>query len=127
MDLSTARARIHAMLPILDNPTEADARETEMGHRIDDLVKAAQAETSENPLGADFFQPGRTYLRFVGDRELYFRVTSISTDNPNRSDSLTGDGPVAHGWVRTERFATVWGPGGYTDFAGWHDVTSEPA
>lgn len=29
MDLSTARARIHALLPVLDTPTEADAREAE--------------------------------------------------------------------------------------------------
>lgn len=42
MDLSTARARIHALLPILDNPTEADARETELDRRIDDLIAAVQ-------------------------------------------------------------------------------------
>ena len=42
MDLSTARARIHALLPILDNPTEADTRETEMDQRIDDLIAAAR-------------------------------------------------------------------------------------
>jgi hypothetical protein len=45
MDLSTARARIHALLPILDNPTEADAREAELDQRIEDLIAAAtQAE-----------------------------------------------------------------------------------
>lgn len=87
------------------------------------LMERARVEADEAAGAPDFFRPGRTYLRFVGDRELYFRVTSISTDNPNRSDSLAGDGPVAYGWSRTERSTTVWGPTGQVSFVGWHDVT----
>ncbi|MGV9579754.1 hypothetical protein ACWDRZ_24180 [Streptomyces sp. NPDC003509] len=71
----------------------------------------------------DFFQIGRTYLRLVGDRHLYFRVVSISTDNPNPANSLAGNGPVAFGWERTERSTTFWGPAGHTSFTGWRDVT----
>lgn len=44
MDLTTARARIHALLPILDNPTEADAREAELDQRIDTLLAAFTPE-----------------------------------------------------------------------------------
>lgn len=74
----------------------------------------------------DFFQVGHTYLRLVGDRDLYFRVLSVSTDNPNNPNSLIGDGPVAFGWKRTDRSLTTWNPAGDTSFAGWHDVTSTP-
>jgi hypothetical protein len=122
MDLATARARIHAMLPILDNPTEADAREAQMDQRIDDLVTAATGAAAAID---DFFQVGRTYHRFVGDRDLYFRVTSVSNDNPNSPNSLDGNGPVAWGWVRTDRSLTAWGPSGKTNFSGWRDVTDE--
>lgn len=38
MDIVTARARIHAMFPILDNPVEADARATELDQRINELA-----------------------------------------------------------------------------------------
>jgi len=122
MDLTTARARIHALLPILDNPAEADARETEMNQRLDDL-QAAQADT--DLAGTDVFQVGRTYHRFVGDRDLYFKVTSVSTDNPNSPNSLDGNGPVAWGWIRTDRSLTSWGPAGKTNYSGWRDVTDE--
>lgn len=71
----------------------------------------------------DFFQPGRTYRRFVGDRTLYFRVLFVSDDNPNPADGLNGGGPIALGWGRTERHVTVWGPMGQTEFGGWTDVT----
>ncbi|MER7815587.1 hypothetical protein [Streptomyces sp. NPDC096153] len=84
------------------------------------LATMPAAEGESTP---EFFQPGRTYVRFVGDRELYFRVTSVSTDNPNSPDSLNGGGPVAFGWSRTDRSSTVWGPTGQSHFAGWHDVT----
>lgn len=44
MDLNTARARIHALLPILDNPAEAEARKAEMDQRIDILLTAFTPE-----------------------------------------------------------------------------------
>ncbi|MFF8679550.1 hypothetical protein ACF07F_16725 [Streptomyces sp. NPDC015237] len=78
-------------------------------------------------MSADFFQPGHTYHRFVGDRELYFRVVLVSTDNPNPADSLAGDGPVAFGWMRTERSTTFWDPAGKTSIVGWRDVTEADA
>ena len=37
----SARARIHAMLPVLDSPAEADARKTELDKRLDALIVAA--------------------------------------------------------------------------------------
>ncbi|WP_435606592.1 hypothetical protein [Streptomyces ardesiacus] len=49
MDLNTARARIHALLPILDNPTDADARQAELDQRIDDLIAAAQNPATDTP------------------------------------------------------------------------------
>lgn len=39
--MTDARARIHAMLPVLDSPAEADARETELDARLDALVVEA--------------------------------------------------------------------------------------
>lgn len=46
MDIVTARSRIHAMLPTLDNPAEADSREAELDQRIDDLISAARTTES---------------------------------------------------------------------------------
>lgn len=48
MDLNTARARIHALLPILDNPAEAETREAEMDQRIDDLLNAVNPAPSRS-------------------------------------------------------------------------------
>lgn len=107
---------------------ELEAERHTTNAALDDAVQALrEKEKHEATEAPDFFQRGRTYLRFVGDRELYFRVTSISTDNPNQSDSLAGDGPVAYGWSRTERSTTAWGPTGQTSFVGWHDVTEDGA
>ncbi|WP_326768611.1 hypothetical protein OG978_32470 [Streptomyces sp. NBC_01591] len=86
---------------------------------------APKAHDTAGP--ASFFQPGHTYLRFVGDRDLYFRVSLVSTENPNRPNSLTGDGPVAYGWACTEQPTTGWVPTGHTNVTGWRDVTETPA
>lgn len=75
----------------------------------------------------NFFQVDHTYLRFVGDRTLYFRVLSISTDNPNSPDSLNGGGPVAFGWAHADGPSAVWIPTGHTSLTGWRDVTEIPA
>lgn len=72
---------------------------------------------------ADFFQADHTYLRLVGERNLYFRVLSVSTDNPNNPNSLNGDGPVAFGWAHVAGPSAVWIPTGHTSFFGWRDVT----
>ena len=146
----SARDRIHAMFN-LDEAAETELNARLDAYRVEVLNEAADfvgnddecdcggcdtcvprkladglrrlAGESNRGADADFFEPGHTYLRFVGDRELYFRVTSVSSDNPNAPGGLSGAGPVAFGWTRTERSTTVWGPSGQTSFAGWHDAT----
>lgn len=111
---------------IADGEHDPDCLVDELRGMAHAAGKNAPVEGESTPAAVpDFFQPGRTYLRFVGDRELYFRVTSVSTDNPNKPDSLGGNGPVAFGWARTDRSLTVWGPKGETRFVGWRDVTEE--
>lgn len=44
--MTDARARIHAMLPVLDSPAEADARETELDRRLGEHRTEVLAEVT---------------------------------------------------------------------------------
>ncbi|WP_055695809.1 hypothetical protein [Streptomyces prasinopilosus] len=150
MDLSTARARIHALRPILDNPAEAEARETELDQHLDDLIAAAQAEASEKnkpsfwrddaddtpesdqpSASANFFEPGHTYAVRVGrpgGRERFrFYCESVTTDPETGRPHALGQ----HGRLRTADGEWIWTPNPrtYDDWrsGAWTDVTEELA
>lgn len=83
--MTDARARIHAMLPILDSPAEADAREKELDTRLDALVaeelRTAAADLEFRARAGGSRQRGLLFARAL----LRDRADGITPAAPRRS------------------------------------------
>ena len=145
----SARDRIHAMLPPLDSPAEAEARAAELDARLD-AVRVEDLNEGITRLGewtvSNELKPGLDFavgvLKSVRDREpaaegepTFFQPGHTYT-RPHHGETITfvveavstspdGQHTVAHGWRITPYTNGGWEPSDSNDFTGWTDVTGE--
>jgi len=72
-----ARARIHAMLPILDSPAEADAREKELDRLLNSVTNELTGPPSTQPLIVSRFDVA---IEPAPDEEQVLTIGAIAED-----------------------------------------------